>query len=271
MLPEWQESVADSEATYAVVSASLLKLKILSRSIRHRMNPPVTNPEKVDTAPQVVVVKTCFESFRNFNYLVVDPGSRKAVIVDPAWEMEKIDRAVADAHVELSGVLITHAHPDHIHLAKPVAEKYDCPIWMPIEEIKFFGFSAPQLKGIDILPWPVGSMLIEPVFTPGHTPGSTCYLIGDNLFTGDVLFAEGCGLCSDIQAAHAMFESLQRLKARLGPQVRIFPGHSYGTPPGQMWSQLLRENIYLQLSDKEAFAAFRLRSGQDRAKMFAFC
>jgi hydroxyacylglutathione hydrolase len=206
----------------------------------------------------------------NYNYLVVDPSSLHAVIVDPAWEIEKIDWAVADAQAILSGVLVTHSHPDHIHLAKPLAEKYNCPIWMSKVEIAASGFDAGQLASIDTSPWAVGQMLIEPIFTPGHTPGSTCYLIGENLFTGDVLFAEGCGMCPDIEAAHAMFASLEHLKTRLKPQTRIFPGHSYGKTPGQTLSQLLRDNIYLQFSDKDSFAAFRLRSRQNIAKMFSF-
>jgi len=221
-------------------------------------------------SPQVVVLTVQNQFMKNYNYLVVDPSSRRAVIVDPAWQMEKIDRALIDAQANLCGILITHSHPDHIHLAKPIAEEYGCPIWMAKEETAISGFNARQLISIDTTPWTVGQLLIEPIFTPGHTPGSTCYLIGDNAFTGDVLFAEGCGICPNIQAAHAMFASLERLKARLKPQTRIFPGHSYGKPPGQMLSLLLKDNIYLQLPDKESFAAFRLRSGQDEAKMFSF-
>lgn len=220
--------------------------------------------------PRVIVLKMNNQFMKNYNYLVVDPVSRQAVIVDPAWEMEKIDQALMDSKATLSGILITHAHPDHIHLTKPIAEKYGCPIWMSREEIAASGFSAPQLIGIGTNSWPVGQMLIEPIFTPGHTPGSICYLIGHNLFTGDVLFAEGCGICPDTQAAHAMFASLECLKTRLKPQTRVFPGHSYGKPPGQTLSQLLKDNIYLQFSDKDAFAAFRLRSGQSAAKLFSF-
>jgi hydroxyacylglutathione hydrolase len=149
--------------------------------------------------PHVVVLHMHRGLMKNYNYLVVDPGSRQAVIVDPAWEIGKIERALADTHARLSGILVTHAHPDHIHLVKPLAEKYDCPIWMSREEIVNSGFRAGQLIGIDLSPWAVGQMLIEPIFTPGHTPGCTCYLIGDNLFTGDVLFAEGCGICLDAQ------------------------------------------------------------------------
>jgi hydroxyacylglutathione hydrolase len=207
---------------------------------------------------------------KNYSYLVMDPRSRQAVIVDPAWQMEKVDQTLIDMKARLSGVLVTHAHPDHIHLAKPIAEKYDCPIWMSEEEIAASGFYARQLVGIDTNPWAVGQMLIEPIFTPGHTPGCICYLIGDNLFTGDVLFAEGCGICLDTEAAHAMFASLQDLKARLKPQTCVYPGHSYGNPPGQILSQLLKDNIYLQFSDKDSFAAFRLRSGQSKTKMFSF-
>jgi hydroxyacylglutathione hydrolase len=220
--------------------------------------------------PRVIIVKTCYEFMKNYNYLVVDPGSHQAVIVDPAWEMRKVEQALTDAQARLKGILITHAHPDHIHLAEPLSEKYDCPIWMSNEEIAASGFSARRLTGIDATPWMVGQMLIEPILTPGHTPGSLCYLIGDNLFTGDVLFAEGCGMCPDRQAAHQMFASLKHLKSRLKLQTRVFPGHSYGKPPGQMLSWLLKDNIYLQFSDRDSFTAFRLRNGQDRAKMFSF-
>jgi hydroxyacylglutathione hydrolase len=221
-------------------------------------------------APEVVVLDVRHHEMKNYNYLVVDPLSREAVIVDPAWEPEKIDDAIFRANARLRGVLLTHSHHDHIHLSKSVAEKYDCPIWMSKAEIAASGFQAPQLTGIDFTPWMIGALRIEPIFTPGHTAGSTCYLIGENLFTGDVLFAEGCGMCGTIEAAHAMFESLEVLKKRIGPRVRVYPGHSYGQPPGRPMEQLHRENLYLQFTDKESFAAFRMRRGQDRQSQFRF-
>ncbi len=223
-----------------------------------------------EAAPRVIALKMHYGSIKNYSYLVMDPGGREAVIVDPAWQMEKVEQAIEETGCRLSGVLITHAHPDHVHLARPVAERHECPIWMSKEEIAASGFSARQLVAIDESRFCVGGILIEPILTPGHTPGCMCYLIGDNLFTGDVLFAEGCGLCPDAAAADAMFASLGKLKGRLRPQTRIFPGHSYGKPPGQMFSQLMRENIYLQFPNAHSFTAFRLRSGQDRAKMFNF-
>lgn len=226
-----------------------------------------TRPE---VAPHVVVLDVRRDAMKNYNYLVVDPGTLEAVVVDPAWEIETIDRALADTRSRLSGILVTHSHPDHVDLAEVLAEKYDCPIWMSRIEIAATGFGAGRLVGIDTRPWTVGRMPIEPILTPGHTPGSMCYLIGDNLFTGDVLFAEGCGICPDTDSAYAMFASLHHLKNRLASHTRIFPGHSYGEPPGRPMSQLLRENVYLQFSDQETFAAFRLRRGQDKARLFGF-
>lgn len=234
------------------------------------MNQQHANVKPNGAMTQVVVLKMCHELMKNYSYLVLDPSSRQAVIVDPAWQMEKIDQALTNTQAKLSGVLITHSHPDHIHLAIPTAERYGCPIWMSKQEIAASGFSAAALVGIDTSPWAVAQMLIEPIFTPGHTPGCMCYLIAGNLFTGDVLFAEGCGICPDTEAAHTMFASLETLKNRIRPETRIYPGHSYGTPPGQRLSQLLKENVYLQFADKKSFAAFRLRSGQNVAKMFDF-
>jgi hydroxyacylglutathione hydrolase len=220
--------------------------------------------------PRVSVLDVRRQEMKNYNYLVVDPESLQAVIVDPAWELDKIEQAIADAGATLTGILLTHSHHDHINLSKPLAEKYGCPMWMSKAEIAASRFTADRLVPIETEPWNVGGLLIEPIFTPGHTAGSTCYRIGENLFTGDVLFSEGCGLCSDTAAAHAMFDSLEQLKTRITPQTRVFPGHSYGVPPGRTMAELRRDNIYLQFSNKESFAAFRLRSGQDRARLFTF-
>jgi hydroxyacylglutathione hydrolase len=213
--------------------------------------------------PQVVVMRMTYMSMVNYSYLVVDNLTNQSVVVDPAWNMEKIDLALASTRTSLSGILLTHAHPDHVHLAGPLAAKYCCPIWMSNEEIAASGFNIPRLIGIDMMPWSVGQLQIEPILTPGHTPGSTCYLIGNNLFTGDTLFAEGCGLVPDTAAAHAMFSSLNNLKRRLGPDTSILPGHSYGKPPGQKFSHLLKDNMYLQFKNENDFAAYRLRKGQN--------
>jgi hydroxyacylglutathione hydrolase len=139
---------------------------------------------------------------------------------------------------------------------------------MSNEEIQLSGFRAPSLCGIDSMPWRVDGLCIVPLPTPGHTAGCICYLIGANLFSGDVLFAEGCGLCRDAAGAYEMFESLQYLKRVLVPHTRIFPGHSYGKQPGQLFADVVRDNIYMQICDKKLFAAFRLRRAQRIPNLF---
>jgi hydroxyacylglutathione hydrolase len=141
---------------------------------------------------------------------------------------------------------------------------------MSSEEIAASGFNEQQLIGINTTPWSVGRIRIQPVFTPGHTPGGMCFLIGNNLFAGDTLFAEGCGICPDIPAAHDMYASLEYLKNILKPETRIFPGHVFRKPPGQRFSQLLKDNIYLQFRNENDFAAYRLRKGQNKSGFFEF-
>lgn len=220
---------------------------------------------------KVIVLKMSYHWVINYNYLVIDPISNQAVIIDPAWQMEKIDQALANTQTSLSGILITHAHLDHINLAKPLATKYNCPIWISWkEEIAGSGLNSRQLMCIDESPLLVGQMQIQPIFTPGHTLGSICYLIADNLFTGDTLFMEGCGICPDIQAAYTLFASLENLKKQIKPQTLIFPGHAYLKPPGLEFSHLLRENIYLNFKNKDDFARFRLRKRQNISALFDF-
>lgn len=221
-------------------------------------------------APQVFLVTVERGPMKNNNYLVVDPLTHQAVAIDPAWEFDKLQAELERTRSHLSGILVTHTHSDHIDLARPMAEFYNCPIWMSHEEIAFSGFEARQLVPIGPEPWSIGGMRIEPILTPGHTPGCVCFLIGDNLFTGDVLFAEGCGICFELDAAYAMYESLRHLKMRVPPHTHVFPGHTYVRPPGQKLSDLMRYNIYLQFADRESFAAYRLRKGQGGSKVLDF-
>jgi hydroxyacylglutathione hydrolase len=221
-------------------------------------------------SPQVFLLEVSHQRMRNNNYLVLDPNSHQAVIVDPAWQPEKIQAAIANTRATLSGILITHTHFDHIDLAKPMAELYNCPIWMSKQEIAYSGFEDSKLIAIDEIPWFVGNLRIQPILTPGHTPGCVCYQIGNNLFTGDVLFAEGCGICEDLQSAYAMFDSLESLKSKIKPHTHIFPGHTYFRPPGQKFSDLFQCNMYLQFADRASFAAYRLRKGQSMRKLLDF-
>lgn len=234
------------------------------------MNMSYTTAARNQLVSEVIVLRMVYMSIVNYSYLIVDRGTRRAVIIDPAWDIEQIYAALANTGTILSGILLTHSHPDHTHLAMPLAAQYRCPVWMSHEEIAASGFSLQQLIGINGSPWSVGRISIQPILTPGHTAGSTCYLIEDNLFTGDTLFAEGCGLCENEQAAHQMFASMECLKNTLTPATRIFPGHVYGKPPGQLFSGLLKDNIYLQFKDQHDFAAYRLRKGQNKSGHFNF-
>lgn len=229
-----------------------------------------SDTDRNETAPQVILLKMSHQSMKNYNYLVVDPFSNQAVIIDPAWQMENVLMALTYTQAELSGILITHAHHDHIDLAIPLSKRFNCPIWISKEEIAASGFNAEQLICVDKNAWAVGRMQIQPIFTPGHTPGSLCYLIADNLFSGDTLFSEGCGVCTDIHSAYSMYDSLTSLKNRVKPTTRVFPGHTYLYPPGQPFSRILQENIYLQFTNRNDFAAYRLRQGQNLSAYLCF-
>jgi hydroxyacylglutathione hydrolase len=101
-------------------------------------------------------------------------------------------------------------------------------------EIGYSGFQCANLTAVSNLQEiNFGPFRATPLLTPGHSPGSMCYLIGDHLFTGDTLFIEGVGISENENAAGALFDSVQKIKALVQITTRVWPGHSFGTPPGQ--------------------------------------
>jgi hydroxyacylglutathione hydrolase len=208
--------------------------------------------------------------FINYCYLIINSTSKTALLIDPAWEINTIEEKLKSLEVKLTGILLTHSHLDHVNLASHFANQYNVPVYMSQDEIKFHHFHCPNLIPINHFdPFSLGEINIQPILTPGHTAGGTSYLIEENLFCGDTLFIEGCGICSGKGAnPEIMFETLQKLKKIISLQTIIYPGHCYGAPVGQTFDYVLKNNLYLQFDSKESFIAYRMRDNQNNIFKF---
>lgn len=218
--------------------------------------------------PIVIQIRTRAPGYINYGFLVIDPATRTAAAVDPAWEFQPYVAELQRYEARLDAVLLTHSHNDHTNLVPDLQRRYDPIVCMSRAEIDYYGFRCRKLRALEPAERiPIGGFEAAALLTPGHTAGSMCYLVDDHLFTGDTLFAEGCGICSMPGGdPEQMFASLQRLKALAAPQARVYPAHSYGLPPGQTMQVVQSHNIYLQFEKKEHFIDFRMRKKQSRTE-----
>ena len=184
----------------------------------------------------------------NFVYLIGDRATGEAVIVDPAYAVEDLLSVVEADGMRLSGVLATHYHPDHVggEMAgwgvegiAALLEKVQVPVHLQKEEVPWVerttGVGQSNLVGHDsgdVVR--VGSVEVELIHTPGHTPGSQCFLVDGRLVAGDTLFLEGCGR-TDLPGADpvAMYDSLNGRLARVSDDAVLYPGHWYSADPSQ--------------------------------------
>jgi len=218
---------------------------------------------------KVYIMRLQYMSFINYSYLVVDKNTNNAVLIDPAWDISKIKILLDEIQCKLDGILLTHSHYDHSNLADILSRKYGVNVYMSKIEKEKSQFSCVRLLPIndkDIIN--VGDTKIICLLTPGHTEGSVCYYVDGNLFSGDTIFIEGCGMCLSRESAKEMFYSVQRIKNSISTKDKIYPGHRYGENPGIEFEHLLKNNIYFQIPDIEDFVNFRMRQNQNR--LFSF-
>jgi glyoxylase-like metal-dependent hydrolase (beta-lactamase superfamily II) len=201
---------------------------------------------------------------KNYCYVIIDKLSREAAVVDPSWEVQPVNLILQKYNAELKSILLTHSHFDHVNMVKPLLNLHGPNVYMSTKEINYYGYTCGNLIPVehrDVIK--IGDTNIHCLLTPGHTAGSMCYLLQNSLFTGDTVFTEGCGMCDSWGGdAGMMYESIQMIKAEVHPDVKVYPGHSYGKSPGYTMKQLMTENIYFQILDKEYFIEFRMRKKQ---------
>lgn len=207
---------------------------------------------------------------KNYFYMITDIATRQAAVVDPAWELERLTSAIALLNVELKAILLTHSHADHTNLVEPLLERFDPEVVISKKEMDYYGYNCKNVRPVrdrDIIK--LGKTEITTLLTPGHTVGSVCYLLSNSLFTGDTIFIEGCGMCTGNGGdAGNMFDSIQKIKSLVRPDVAVYPGHSYGKQPGYRLSHLLEENIYFLFKDKDVFIKYRTRGNQTNLLSF---
>ncbi len=212
--------------------------------------------------PRLCQVRVSGPGIENYCYGLIDPQSGASLLVDPAWDLARIERAVFEAGGRrVTGVLLTHGHPDHTDLAGVVARRWSCPVRIGEGDLGLIDVASvaalPLRDGERV---PLGATSVTAVATPGHTPGSFCFLTSDRALTGDTVFIEGVGIPGDGPGAmEDLYASVQRLKRLVPGGSTVHPGHSYGRDPGETMANLRDLNIYLQFTDLPAFAAFRSR------------
>ncbi len=218
-------------------------------------------------SPSFVLRQYRVGSAKNFAYLLVDSASKQAFLVDPAWQpLELLDESAAQG-VRLSGVLLTHTHADHMggvlrRRSLPgvgeLFEKMRLPIYVHHREadrvVRFCGVNPESVRPLsDSDTVPLGSSELVCLHTPGHSPGSACYLADGRLISGDTLFVRNIGNVEHTQGdIDAMYHSLCRLAA-LPTETKIYPGHDYGDAPSSTIGLELRQNAYMRPMQLEQF------------------
>ena len=208
----------------------------------------------------------------NFVYLIGDRETGESVIVDPAYDIDALLEILEEAGMQCSGVLATHYHPDHVGGSmmgydiigvKELLEHVSVPIHAQKEEAEFIT-KVTGIESKDVMEHSsgdivtVGEIKIELIHTPGHTPGSQCFLVANRLVAGDTLFLEGCGR-TDLPGGDpaALYDSLHNRLSKVPDEATLFPGHLYSPEPMALMGQTRQQNyVFLPRSEEQWLTMF---------------
>ncbi len=216
------------------------------------------NPET-----ELIVEQIEIGPMQNYTYIVGSRESREVAIVDQAWDIKVLIEHLAERVYDLTAVLATHYHPDHVggsmggHSVEGIAELMNLkPVKVYANKHEADGIKkVTEISDSDLVKVESGDTLkignIEVAFlhTPGHTPGSQCFRIKNTLVSGDTLFINGCGRV-DLPGSNSddMFTSMRKL-ADLPDDTLLLPGHNYGEVPNATMGETRQMNPYLRMDD----------------------
>jgi len=182
----------------------------------------------------------------NFVYAVGDRTTGETLLVDPCYAVDELIGLVGKDGMKVAGALATHYHPDHVggdlfgtqlQGVRELLTRCPCKVHVQRAEVPWVkrvtgcGDSdlQPHDSG-DVVS--IGAIPITLIHTPGHTPGSMCFLVQNRLIAGDTLFLQGCGR-TDFPGGDAreLYLSLTQKLAKVPDDAVLYPGHAYDPRP----------------------------------------
>ena len=186
-----------------------------------------------------------------YTYMLVDPHTRDAVMIDPGDTQFDVYSALLDREgLRLRYVLETHTHADHITGSSLLRESTGAQAATPLD----CGIVLADLQLKDGEELHFGGETIRAMHTPGHTAGSMSYCWRDAVFTGDSLLIGGCGR-ADFQSgdAGALYDSITQKLFALPGATTVFPAHDYKGRTSSTIGDEKRNNPRLAGRTREAF------------------
>lgn len=208
----------------------------------------------------------------NLVYLIGDTETRQALVVDPAYAVDEILQVAAADEMEITGILATHYHPDHVggdmfghevEGVRQILEQRAVKVHVNREEVpwvkRMTGVSDSDLEvhdSGDVVQ--VGEIQCRLLHTPGHTPGSQCFFVENRLVAGDTLFLQGCGR-TDLPGGDArqLYLSLTQKLDKIPDDAILYPGHLYAPEASATMGATRRLNfVFRPKNESEWLAMF---------------
>jgi len=189
----------------------------------------------------------------NYAYLIADTDTKVCAVVDPGWDAEIILAEAKSENWRIEKILLTHTHFDHTNDVKKLFDITGAKVYVHESEASELSDINDVITTKEGSKIEVGNLEITCLHTPGHSPGSQCFLVDDVIITGDTLFVDACGRV-DLPGGNPkqMMESLKKI-SMLDPNIVVYPGHAYGASNKSTIGDQRKTNPYLNENSQEVF------------------
>lgn len=183
-----------------------------------------------------MIVKTYpLGSLQTNCYIAIDEDTNKAAIIDPGAQANYLIKEIEALGINIDVILLTHCHFDHDGAVTELKDKYKVDVYLNEAEEEYMNIDTTGIfgklpkfykyfnEGQEIK---VGNLTFKTIFTPGHTKGGTCFLVEDNVFTGDTLFNSSIGRTDFLGGSYnELINSIEAKLMTLDNNVNVYPGH----------------------------------------------